>query len=246
MFKDKINSTKVIHYHNSELVTCQVSQGLSISSKNLPDAQRIYHPVVKKASESEWLRNSPNQEIEDKRKLFHNYLCVNHDVNIYRLRPFDIHFKDKKGFDRTYKPFLSIRYRYGLMEIADVLTDSYIRENSDWFIAVWKIMNQYAISNGQIFRIYRDKFFESDYFYNVQFIKGFYLDEPNEEYRDLIKFILDAHGVTKISTVLRIGSHTEKQRRKLIRTIWTLVGMGCVQTDWNKKFDHDTEIFILE
>lgn len=212
-----------------------------------------HKPVLSPAPPEEWIEDSPSELTTRYRRDFHTYLKVSLDVKSYQMRPVVIPFVDSSGLRREYRPLFLLNYwtddgapknRRNLL--ADIRSDADIRKDADWFIPAWRAASRFANYKRLDFRVFRDSFFLSDYFANMQFMDNYRWLEPHEENWRLINRILKDKNYLTFADLLQEGSTNkdEDYRRRLIRSIWTLVAMGCVSADWSKRFNTKTILWL--
>ena len=204
-----------------------------------------HNPLLSPAPVEEWNEDSPGGSTSARRKEFHSYLEVSLDVKSYQMRPVKIPFIDGRGNRREYQPLLLIHHWNYRSQLADVWNDKDIRADADWFVPAWRAAHRFARQHRLNFRLYRNSFFSSDYFHNIKFMNNYRWLEPDEKNWNMIKEILEELGVITFSTLYKIGKENKKQDGKLIRTIWTLVAMGCIQAYWDKRFNQDSELWVI-
>ena len=210
-----------------------------------------HNALLSPASTKEWLNDSPSPLTFKLRKAFHVYLEVSLDVQNYQMSPVEIPYTDSKDKKRKYHPLFLINYwtddtapknRKNLL--ADIWSDEDIRQNSDWFIPAWRAAHRFAQYKRLNFCIFRDSFFQSDYFYNFKFAQKYRWLIANEEDWNLIDQLFEKHNKIRVCELLKIGSKSSEHRKRLTHSLWTLVAMGCVKTDWTKRFNLNTILWI--
>lgn len=224
----------------------------SAKSKNLFSSNNFRHnPILFPALRKVWTKDSPSPLTFKLRKNFHIFLEVSLDVQSYQMRPIEIPYIDSRGNKRNYQPLFLINFwtddsapknRKNLL--ADIWSDEDIRRNSDWFIPAWRAAHRFAQDKNLKFRIFRDSFFQSDYFYNFKFIKKYRWLIPEESDWDLIDELLDKRKSLCVKELLKIGSKSPEHCKRLTQSLWTLVAMGCVKTDWTKRFGRNSFMWI--
>lgn len=214
-------------------------------------SEKTHHnPLLSPAPLKEWIENSPGESTTQWRKEFHTYLEVSLEIKSYQMNPIRISFFDNNGKKCEYQPLFLLNYwtdtsapkkRKNL--IGDIWCNADIRSNADWFIPAWKAAHRFCQYKNLTFRIFRDSFFLSNYFSNIQFINKYRWNEVNESDWKFIDQILEEKNLIKISEILTFLGNDKENRLNLTNSIWTLIATGCIETDWNKPFNLDTTIW---
>lgn len=211
-----------------------------------------HSPALSPAKPEVWTGNAKNALTAHLRGEFHTYLEVSLGVQSYQMKPVKIPFTDKNGQSREYQPLFILQYwgdcrrpvarhRYLL---GDIRSDEDIRGRADRFIPAWQAASRWAIRNGFNFRVFRDSFFLSDYFSNVKFMRNYWRLDPDEKNWRLVNRILEERKEIKFSELIKYAGDNKEDQGRLIRAVWTLVSMGCIGADWQKRFNQNTVLWL--
>lgn len=229
---------------NSEYIGFRsVKKGYTLRSKT-----RKRLPWRDDAPTEEWLAGENlNETTRRWRKDFKVYLQAGLDFKFYQMRPVRIPFIDRHGVRRVYEPLALLTYRNDDLSprnqgslLIDVRSDDDIRKQSDFLIPAFRAANRFAVKRRLRFKIFRDEFFQSDYFFNLTFIKRYITHQPEEENWRLIEGILRKKQIVNFSDLIDLLPTDKYRRGRIIFDTWVLVAMGEIETDWNKRFNQDT------
>lgn len=202
----------------------------------------------------EWLIGDNLSELTKKwRKDFKVYLQASLDFKFYQMRPVSIPFVDYRGVRRVYEPAALLTYRNDDLSpknrrslLIDVWSDESIRSQSDILFPAFRAANRFAVKRRLRFKVFRDEFFLSDYFFNLTFIKCYIAHQPEDENWELIERILREKRIINFSELIDLLPRADKFKRgRIIFDIWVLVGMGEIGIDWNKRFNRNTLLWYI-
>lgn len=171
----------------------------------------------------------------------------------YQLHPLKIPFIDINGKRRFYEPLVLLTFwddhlspRNRPSVLADVRSDAEIKSNAEFLIPAFRAAHRFAQRRKLCFRIFRNRFFASQYFLNLAFIKPYRILSIDPDNRILIKDTLKQFNKVKMSQfidLLRISLSTNEEKQ-IIQDIWVLIQQGEIKTNWNKPFGEDSILWV--
>lgn len=215
-------------------------------------SDKTYHEALSSPAPLEqWLDDSPSEITSGWRQEFHIYLEVSLSIKGYQMCPVSIPFVDRKGMRCEYQPLCILHYwtdgttpKDVRSMLVDIRSDSDIRADADWFIPAWQTAHRFAQYKRLKFKVFRDKFFLSDYFHNVKFTSDYRWLEMNEADWLSIDSIVAKRKNIKVEDLLDSGAgNNDDHCLRLERSVWTLVSKGCLGANWNRKFTLNTELY---
>lgn len=212
-----------------------------------------YYPWRRMPPPEEWIRGSTNELTIRWRSEFQTFIDSTNDFKFYQLFPVKIPYKKENGKQVNYEPLalltfwddhLSPRNRASLL--IDVRSNNEIKENFHDLFPAFRAAHRFSQRRKLRFRIFRDKFFLSDYFANLSYMKQYCVSNINYSSQKLIEDTLYSIGASKIRDLIDILSETQKETNseQLTHDIWSLVQQGWINTNWNLPFDQNTIIWV--
>lgn len=186
------------------------------------------------------------------RTEFPIYLRASLNFKFYQMNPVELPFIDRLRNRQVYRPLSLLTYwddhfspknRKSLL--IDIWSDKDIRSNADFLIPAFRAAHRFAQKRKLRFKVFRDWFFLSDYFFNLSFISSYIPHAPENGHWDIIMRIMKEKRVVKVSELIELfPARNEQHRNRLIFDTWILVGMRELKTDWNKRFNQETVLQI--
>lgn len=186
------------------------------------------------------------------RKNFKTFLQASLNFDFYQLRPVKIPFTNKSKRKQLYQPLALLTYRndegfpFTLPNLLiDIWCNEDIERNKSILHPAFRAANHFALSRKLNFQVYRDKFFQSDYFTNLAFIKRFVTQTLEEDNQRLIMKIFREKHIINLSKLIELfNTNDANHLGRLVRDVWILVSWGLLKTDWQMKFHKNTVLWL--
>lgn len=215
--------------------------------------KRKHIPWESDALPNNWLlEDGLSHRTKQFRKNFKTFLQSSLNFDFYQLRPLKIPFTDKLNKKQLYQPLALLTYRndegfpFTLPNLLiDIWCDEDINRHKSVLHPAFRAANHFALRRKLHFQVYRDKFFLSDYFTNLTFIRSYVTQTPKEDNQRLIMKIFREKHIVNFSELTELFDAKDNNHLgRLIRDMWILVSWGIIKADWQTKFYKDTILWL--